>query len=108
MMDELTIALLTSGFWQVWARYDCVQRVAQNRIRLWATCCTKSHMTHTTLGKMTTLCNMQCDGTLGQNCIRLWAGLEKIRYDATNLKSHMHLSGSRKFWKIGKSLLYIS
>ena len=45
MIDELTIALLTLDFGQVWARYDFVQRVAQNLIRLWAICCTKSHMT---------------------------------------------------------------
>ena len=49
MMDELTIALLTSEFGQVCSRYDFVQRVAQNRVRLWASCFTKSH---TTLGNM--------------------------------------------------------
>ena len=35
-MDELAIALLTLDFGQVWAGYDFVQQVAQNRIQLWA------------------------------------------------------------------------
>ena len=43
-----------------------------------------------------------------ENRIRLWARLDKIWYHVTNLKSHMHLSGSRKLWKVGKSLLYIT
>ena len=59
-MDEMGIALLTSDFGEVWARYDFTERVAQNRsdfgqhvaqnrVQLWATGCTKSH---TTLGKI--------------------------------------------------------
>ena len=55
MMDELTIALLTLDFGQAWRRNDFVQAcVAQNRVRLWATCGTKSH---TTLGNMRVLRN---------------------------------------------------
>ena len=34
MTDELIIALLMLDFGQVWARYDFVQHVAQNLIRL--------------------------------------------------------------------------
>ena len=72
MMDELTIALLTSDFGQAWARNDFVQRVAQNRIRLLATCCTKCH---TTLGNMRGFRNKQ---RALQNRIRLWARLDTI------------------------------
>ena len=114
MMDELTITLLTSEFGQVWARYDFVQRVAQNRSRLWATCCTKSHrafgnmlhkiafdfghnhnfVQHASRNVMGLWHKIAYD--FGQDRIRLWAGLDKIWYDATNLKPHMHLIGSGK------------
>ena len=73
MIDELTIALLTMDFGQVWARYDFVQPVAQNRMRLWATCFTKSH---TTLGNVRVLRNRISYGFgqhVAQNRIRLWA-----------------------------------
>ena len=83
MIDELPIALLTSDFGQVWVRYDFVQRVAQNLIRLWATCCTKSHMT---------FCNMmglrnRVAYNFERDRIRLWA-----RSDTT-LGNMLHLMG---------------
>ena len=70
MMDELTIALLTLEFGQVWARYDFVQRVAQHRIRLWVTCFTKSH---TTLGNGLYKIAYDFRQHALQNRIRLWA-----------------------------------
>ena len=53
-IDELTIPSLTIDFGQVWARYNFVQHIAQNWVRLWTTCFTKSHMT---LGNMRVLRN---------------------------------------------------
>ena len=94
MDDDSTIALVTSDFGQAWARNDFVQCISQNLIRLSATCCTKSH---TTLGNMRGLRNRiayNLGQHVAQNRIRLWARLDKIWYDVTNLKSHMPLSGS--------------
>ena len=84
MIDELIIALLTSEFGQVWARYDLVQCAAQNWIRLWATCFTKSH---TTLGKVLYKIAHEFVSPGLLNRIRFWAGLglDKIWYDVTNL-----------------------
>ena len=83
MINELTIASLTSDLGQVWARYDFVQRVAQNLIRRWATCCTKSH---------TTFCNMMGLGNrvaynFEQDRIRLWA------ISDTTLGNLLHVMG---------------
>ena len=64
---------------QVWARYDFVERVAQNRIGLWATCCNKiaydfgQHLTQT--------CFMKSDRTLVERHIKVHTTLEKIGYD---------------------------
>ena len=112
MMDELTIALLTSEFGQVWARYDFVSPGLQNCIRLCKSWFTKSHKT---LGNMLYKITYDFVSPGLQNHIRFWVRShktlgklgqdrtrsDKIWYDVTNLKSHMHSSGSQKFWKLG-------